>query len=432
MSEITHARVLKIAFPIVLANATVPLLGLVDTGVVGQLGAAEPIGGVAIGALVLSSIYWVCGFLRMGTTGLTSQALGEGQSREVASLLLRGLLIGGGFGLLVILLQLPLIAGAFAISPASDEVESLAREYMTIRVWSAPAAVSMYAVTGWLIAQERSRAVLVQQIFANGINIILDILFVLVWDFGVKGVAMATFIAEWGGLLLGLWLCRDAFAVKLRWPEILDPARLKRMAVVNTDILIRTLLLQSIIILFVMWGARFGDVTLAANEVLMQFVTLTAFALDGFAFSAEALVGQALGRKDKPMLRRAALLTSYWGFGACVVFAVFFAIGGGTIIDILTTAPDVRSHAREFLPWMVAGPVIGVSAWMLDGIFIGATRSRDMRNMMLISFVIYVAAAIPLMTAFGNHGLWAAMLVSWIARGVTLGLRYPALERSAI
>ncbi len=431
MTEVTHRRILSIAFPIVLANFTVPLLGLVDTGVVGQMGTPEPIGAVGLGALLLSSIYWVCGFLRMGTTGLTSQAVGAGDVQEVSALLKRGLLVGFGFGLFVILAQWPLFAAAFKLAPASDTVENLARDYMVVRVWSAPATIAMYALTGWLIARERTRAVLVQQIVMNVVNIGLDLLFVLQFDWGVTGVAWATFAAEWSGLVVGLWFCRDGIAKQVGWPLILHLGRLRRMAAVNGDIMLRTLALQAVVVLFVFWGARMGDVPLAANEVLMQFVMLTAFGLDGFAFAAETLVGQAMGRRDPVGLRAAAKKTSFWGVMTSVAMAIVFAVFGGAIIDVLTTSQEVRETARVYLPYMVLGPMIGLPAWMLDGIFIGATRTRDMRNMMALSLVIYVVSAFPLMGMLGNHGLWLAMIISWIARGITLGLRYPALERAA-
>lgn len=426
---LTHRRILAIALPIVISNATVPLLGLVDTGVVGQLGSAEPIGAVAIGALILTSVYWVCGFLRMGTTGMTSQALGAENSAEVSALLQRGLLVGLGFGATLILFQWPLFMGAFWLSPASPEVEALARGYMKIRVWSAPATISLYAVTGWLIAHERSRAVLLLQIWMNGLNILLDVVFVLGLQWGVEGVALATFIAEWSGFALGLWLCRTGLR-RLGRGIIFDLGRLRRMGAVNGDILVRTLALQSIVVTFVFWGAGFGNLELAANQVLMQFVSLVAFALDGFAFSAETLVGQALGRKDRAGLRQAAFMTSAHGAVAAVLIALCFALFGGLIIDILSTSQEVRAEARIYLPYMIWGTMLGLPAWMLDGVFIGATRSRDMRNMMLLSFALYIAAAYPLMTAFGNHGLWIALILSWILRGLTLGSRYAALERA--
>ncbi|MFZ3580837.1 MATE family efflux transporter [Loktanella sp. DJP18] len=431
---LTHRRVLHIALPVVISNATVPILGVVDTGVVGQLGQAAPIGAVGIGAIVLTAIYWVFGFLRMGTSGLTAQAIGADDRAEVAALLSRALIIGVAAGAVIIAAQTLLFAGAFRVSPASAEVESLARQYMGIRVWSAPAAIALYGITGWLIAQERTGAVLAIQVLMNGANIGLDLLFVLVFDWGVPGVAWATFIAEWSGLALGLWLCRAAFRVPAwrDWPRVFDRVRLIRMGVVNGDILIRSVLLQAIFVSFLFWGADFGDVQLAANQILLQFLNVTAYALDGFAIAAEALVGQALGRRDLSSLRRASLLTSGWGLAICAVMAVAFATLGGPVIDIMTTAPEVQTAARHYLPYMVAAPLLGCAAWMLDGIFIGATRTTDMRNMMVISTILYFACVIPLMAAFGNHGLWLGLLLSFVVRGITLGLRYPALERATV
>lgn len=431
--SLTHTRVLKIAFPIVLANATIPILGAVDTGVVGQLGLAAPIGAVGIGAVILSALYWMFGFLRMGTTGLTAQALGARDQDEVVALLTRSLMIGCGAGLLVIALQLPLFWAAFQVSPASSEVEGMAREYMQIRVWSAPAAVALYGISGWLIAQERTRALLVLQLWMNGLNIGLDFWFVLGLGWGVQGVAFATFLAEWSGLALGLWLCRPAFLGRMwrNWAVVFDRSRLKQMALVNGDILIRSLFLQAMFISFLFFGAGFGDVRLAANQILLQFLEITAYALDGFAFAAEALVGQAMGAGNRSALRRGALLTSFWGMICVVGLSAMFWLFGGTIIDVMTTSPEVRAEARVYLVYMMLAPTIGIASWMLDGIFIGATRSRDMRNMMVVSFVVYAAAVAILMPLYGNHGLWMALLISFVARGVTLAWRYPALEAQA-
>lgn len=432
-APVTHRRVLRIALPIVMANITVPILGAVDTGVVGQMGEAAPIGAVGLGAVILSALYWVFGFLRMGTTGLTSQALGAGRQGEVAALLTRALMVAAVGGLLVIAVQKLLFSGAFLLAPASDEVEALARDYLIIRVWSAPAIIALYGVTGWLIALERTRAVLVMQLAMNGINIALDLWFVLGLGWGIKGVAFATFLAEWGGLALGLWLCRDAFGVPAwrDWPRVFEAEALRRMASVNTDILLRSLMLQGIFVSFLFLGARFGDVTLAANQVLLQFLQITAYALDGFAFAAEALVGQAMGRREPGTLRRAALLSSQWGLVSVIGLATGFAIFGPYIIDLMAKAPEVQAEGRVYLPWMVAAPVLGLASYMLDGIFIGATRTRDMRNMMALSLCIYVISVLVLVPAYGNHGLWMALMVSFAARALTLGLCYPALEAAA-
>ncbi|WP_208351738.1 MATE family efflux transporter [Pseudaestuariivita rosea] len=430
---LTHSRVLKIAVPIVLSNATVPLLGAVDTGVVGQMGQAAPIGAVGIGAIILSSIYWIFGFLRMGTVGLTGQALGAKDQPEVEALLSRAVFIGFTAGGALILFQSMIFREALQIAPASAEVEALARDYMGIRIFSAPAAIAIYGITGWLIAQERTAAVLVLQVVMNGMNIVLDIAFVIGFGWGVEGVAFATFLAEWTGLALGLWLCRAVFR-KPHWRDmglVLHAQRMGRMMLVNIDIMIRSVLLLAVFVSFLFWGADFGDVQLAANQILMQFMNITAYALDGFAFAVEALVAQAMGARNRYALRRAALMTSGWGVFICAGMALTFWLFGGAIINVMTTAPDVQAAARVYLPYMVATPLVGVAAWMLDGIFIGATRTADMRNMMIISVAIYFGSALLLIPAYGNHGLWIALLISFVARGITLGSRYPALERTA-
>ncbi|WP_370312009.1 MATE family efflux transporter [Sagittula sp.] len=432
-APITNGRVLKIALPILLANVTVPLLGAVDTGVVGQIPSPEPIAAVGVGSVVLTAIYWLFGFLRMGTAGLTAQAAGEGNRAEVAALLTRALMIGLAGGLALIVLQALVYRVAFAVSPASAEVEALARDYMSIRIWSAPAAIAIYGINGWLIAQERTRDVFLLQLWMNGINVALDLWFVLSLGWGVTGVATATFIAEWSGLAMGLFLCRAAFRVPSwrDWDRVFDRLKLKRMAVVNTDILIRSLMLESIFVSFLLLGGRFGDVTLAANQVLLQFLHIMAYALDGFAFAAEALVGQAVGARAIDRVRRAALMTSLWGLICNVIFALGFALLGGFIIDAMAADPAVREAARSYLPWMVAAPLVGLASWMLDGIFIGATRTGDMRNMMVISAACYFASVFLLIGPMENHGLWLSLLVAFAARGLTLGLRYPALERAA-
>ena len=430
---VTHKRVLTIALPIVLSNATVPILGAVDTGVVGQLGLAAPIGAVGIGAVILSALYWLFGFLRMGTSGLVAQARGAGKPGEVSALLMRGLMIGGAAGLGVLALQMPLFWAGFWLSPASAEVEGLARTYMEIRVWGAPAAISLYALTGWLIGMEKTRAVFMLQIWMNGVNIALDLWFVLGLGYGVEGVAVATLIAEWSGVALGLYLCRAAFqGNKWRhWARIFDGSKLRRMAVVNSDIMMRSILLMGSFMTFLFLGAGLGDITLAANQIMLQFVEITAYALDGFAIAAEALVGGALGARNRSALRRAVLISTYWALAGAALLTAFFALLGTWLIAVMTTAEPVRAEALRYLWWMVAFPLIGLPSWMFDGIFIGATRTGEMRLAMLqstLAYALFLAALLPLM---GNHGLWLALMLFDLVRALTLWRYYPALEASA-
>lgn len=420
MTALTHRRLLRIAAPIVLSNATVPLLGAVDTGVVGQMGQAAPIGAVGVGAVVLVTLYWIFGFLRMGTSGLAAQAHGAGDLPERGAILLRALLVGALAGGAFILLQHWLFRAAFLIAPASPEVETLARQYLAIRIWGAPATIAAYAVTGWLIAVERTRGVLVLQLWINGVNIALDLWFVLGLGWGVPGVALATLIAEWTGLALGLWLCRDGVLPVWRaaWARLADGAALRVMLVVNRDIMLRSVLLQASFTTFVFLGARQGDVTLAANQVLLQFLSITAYALDGFAFAAETLVGQAVGARARDALRQAARMAMQWGLAGAVLLGAAFGFAGPWIIDLMTTAPEVRATARDYLPWLVAAPVIGVFSWIYDGIFIGATLTAEMRRSMTAAVLCYGVALLLLPPAFGNHGLWAALMVLNAARGL--------------
>ncbi|WGV14551.1 MATE family efflux transporter [Fuscovulum ytuae] len=429
MTDLTHRRLLKIAAPIVISNATVPILGAVDTGVVGQMGQAAPIGAVGVGAVILTMLYWVFGFLRMGTTGLAAQAHGAADWPERGAILMRALLIGAGAGVLFILCQGWLFRAAFALAPAGAEVEALARDYLSIRIWGAPATIAAYAVTGWLIAVERTRGVLVLQLWVNGVNIGLDLWFVLGLGWGVPGVAWATLIAEWSGLVLGLWLCRDGLVPVWRaaWARLGNRAALAVMFAVNRDIMIRSVLLQISFTTFVFLGARKGDVTLAANQVLMQFVSIIAYALDGFAFAAETLVGQAVGARALAPARRAARMAMSWGVAGGVVLGLVFVAAGPWIIDLMTTAPEVRAEARVYLLWVAVAAVVGAFPFIYDGIFIGATMTTEMRQTMILSTAIYAGALAVLVPIAGNHGLWAALIVFFAARGATMARVYPRI-----
>ncbi len=433
MTQITHARVLKVAGPIIISNATVPLLGAVDTAVIGQLGQAAPLGAVGLGAVILATLYWAFGFLRMSTSGLAAQAKGAGDEAEVSATLLRALIVGLVAGLGLVVLHVPLIWAAFQIAPATSEVEGFARTYLAIRIWGAPATIALYALTGWLIALERTRAVLFLQVWQNGLNIGLDLWFVMGLGWGIGGVASATLIAEWTGLGLGLFLARQAFGpiLKAAWARVPNPAALRQTFRASRDIMARSVILQLSFTTFVFLGARFGTATLAANHVLLQFLEITAFALDGIAFAAETLVGQAMGARAVAEVRRACLLSFQWGFVGAGVMALAFLLAHGPIIDLLTTAPDVRAQARIYVPWLVAAPLIGVASWIYDGIFIGALLTRHMLRAMALSVAIYALALVLLVPNFGNHGLWAALMILLVARAVTLWRASPAIWAQA-
>jgi MATE family multidrug resistance protein len=428
-----NRRVWRLAGPIMLSNVSVPLLGAVDTAVVGHLPGAHNIGAVAVGALLFSIIYWGFGFLRMGTTGLTAQALGSGDVDQARAYLLRGLVLAMILGSCILALQRPVAWAAFAIIEAGPNVEPLADSYFSIRVWGAPAALANYAILGWFIGIQNTRAALALQVAMNGLNIILDLWFVMGLGWGVEGVAWATLISEVSAAALGIWLVRrhaPAIGGKWRPALILDKDRLRRMIAINRDLFIRTLCLQAAFVLLTALGARMGDVILAANAVLLLFQTFMAYALDGFAHAVEALAGSAKGSRDRNQFRGVVKATSVWSLIFSGGFAIAYGVLGVILIDIVTDVPEVRQTARTYLPWAVVLPLLSVWSFQPDGIFIGTTRTVEMRNAMIVTLGVFVAATAVLFPLFGNHGLWLAFTIFMVARAVTLGLRYPAVERS--
>ncbi len=428
-----NRRVWRLAGPIILSNISVPLLGIVDTAVVGHLPGPQYIGAVAVGALIFSFVYWGFGFLRMGTGGFVAQALGAGDADEVRASLARALMLAGVLGLGVVALQGPIAWVSLALIAPSDTVLPLADSYVGIRIWGAPAALANYAILGFFIGIQNTRAALAVQVAMNGANIILDLLFVLGFGWGVEGVAIATLISEVGAAGLGLWLvARNLGSVggRWRWRLIRDPARLRRLFAVNRDIFIRTLCLIGAFALFTALGARMGDVVLAANAILFNFHTLMAYALDGFAHAAETLVGSAFGAGDRRQFRAVVRATTIWALVFSGVFTLLYLAFGTTLVDLMTTVPEVRETAYAYLPWVVALPLISIWSFQLDGIYIGTTHSAEMRNAMVLSVALYIAAVFVLMPLMGNHGLWLARVILMVARGVTLGLGYRRIERA--
>ncbi|MDH3230917.1 MAG: MATE family efflux transporter [Alphaproteobacteria bacterium] len=427
-----NRRIWALAGPIILSNVTIPLLGMVDTAVVGHLPDPRYIGGVAIGALIFNFVYWGFGFLRMGTTGPTAQAWGAGDAAEIRAVLARALLLALGLGVVLLIVQGPVGALAFRLLHASAEVEGEGAAYYAVRIWGAPAALANYVLLGWFFGLQNARWPLVLQIFMNGLNIALDLVFVMGLGWGVEGVAAATLIAEYAALGLGLVLVAKRLGMLGEghaWGHILEGARFRRMLAVNRDIFIRTLLLITSFALFTDRSATLGDVTLAANAVLLNLVSVSAFALDGFAHAAEALVGGAVGRRSRADLAGAVRATMRWGGIAAVITAAAFAAAGGLMIDLLTTIPEVRFLARAYLPWAVAMPLISVWCYLFDGIFLGATRTHEMRNAAILTTALYVAALWILLPLWGNHGLWLALVCMNALRGLTLAAYYPRLAR---
>jgi len=431
-SPLTHRSILAIAVPIMLSNVSTPLIGLVDTGVVGQLPDPAFIGAAAVGGLIFTFIFWGFGFLRMGTTGLTAQAVGARNRDEAATVLGRSLLLALAAGSLLILLQWPLREAAFAAVHASPRVESLARGYFDIRIWAAPATLVNYALLGWFIGLGRSNIGLALQLVLNLANMALDVLFVLGLGWDVRGVALGTLLAEICAAVVGVTIAvRHLRSLRghLAWRSILAPDEMKRTILVNGDIMIRTLALITAFLWFTSQGARNGDVVLAANSILLQFISVSAFFLDGIAFATEALVGRAIGAAHRAGLTAAARMTTAWAGAIAVLNSAVLVLFGSRLIDVLTVDPSARAAARVFLPWAAGAPLLGVWAFQLDGIFIGATRTADMRNGMLISLAVFLAAW-WLLRPFGNHGLWAAFYVHYLARAGTLLHYYPKLVRA--
>lgn len=426
-----HRTVLRIALPVMLSNASTPLIGVVDTAIVGRIPDPAYIAAVAVGALVFTFVFWGFGFLRMGTTGLTAQALGSGDTDELVAGLGRALLIAAVVGAALVGLQWPIREIAFALLEASDRTEGLARSYFDIRIWAAPATLANYALLGWFIGLGRTDIGLVLQLVLNLVNIALDAFFVLGLGLDVRGVALGTLFAEYFAALVGLVIAvryMRRHGAQLRFGNLLVTERLKRTLAVNRDIMIRSLALIFVFVWFMAQGARYGDVTLAANAVLMQFVSISAYFLDGLAFAAEALVGRALGARDRAGFRAAVRVSTLWAvFVALLVSSVYF-VAGPWVVDALTTDPETRAAARIYLPWAALAPLAGVLAFQLDGIFIGATRSIEMRNAMLFSTAVFVLAW-WLLQPWGNHGLWAALYVNYVARTFSLGWYFPALAR---
>tara|TARA_B110000238_G_C16091579_1_gene424080 strand:+ start:175 stop:1482 length:1308 start_codon:yes stop_codon:yes gene_type:complete len=429
--SITHKRILTISVPIILSNITIPLLGLVDTAVIGQLGQIVPIGAVGIGSIIISAIYWIFGFLRMGTTGLTAQAVGKRDHGEIIALFSRALLVGIIGGFILILFKDFIFWSAFKISPASSEVESLAYKYMKIRIYSAPAAISIFGILGWLIAREKTRMVLFLQLWMNGTNILLDILFVIGFGWGVEGVAIATVFAEISAFFIGLYICRSAFvgSVWRSYRLVMNKEKLINMSKVNFDILVRSLLLQAAFLSFMFFSANLDNTTLAANQILLQFLMMTSYALDGFAFSAEALVGQAVGAKSANSLRKISLMTLFWGLVAAFLMSLFYFFFGENLIAVMTKSLELQLFTQKYLFWMIIAPILAFPAFILDGIFIGATRTKDMRNGMAISFVIFCLSVWLLFDSYGNDGLWASMMILFVVRALTLSIKYFNIEK---
>lgn len=423
-----HRRVLLLAVPIILANLTQPILGAVDTAVAGHLGSAADLGGVALGGLFFNFMFWSFGFLRMGTTGLVAQAFGAGDRNALRADTVRALLIAVAIGCVILVAQTPLIRYAIELIGGSDAVRQNARTYCHARILSAPFALANYVVLGYLFGAQRARIALLSQLLINAVNVVAVLAYVYAFGWGLAGIGAATATADVVGFAFGmvvLWRLRPRGLPALTWRTLADAIALKKRFVMNRDIFVRTVLLLSSFGWFAHVGARQGDAILAANALLLNFQTFMAYGLDGFAHAAEALVGAAIGSRDRYAFREAVKVNLIWSTVGALGFAWAYACAGTCIVDALTDQPAVRAAARSFLPWVTLLPLASVGGFLLDGVFIGATRTRELMQTMAISLALFFGASWALVNRFGNHGLWLSLLIFMAARGLTLWLLLP-------
>ncbi len=430
-----HGAVFALALPMVFSNITTPLLGLVDTWVIGHLSQAWFLGGVSVGATLINLIFWLLGFLRMSTTGLTAQAHGAACGREMLDTLMRAMALALLLGVGIMLLVFPLLPQIIGLSGGSAEVQHYAGQYVAVRIWSAPAALCNLVIMGWLLGLQDARTPMALLILTNLVNMALDALFVLGLGWEVKGVAAASLIADHCALGVGIWLVsrrlramdpavwQGALHRLRQWPVFL------RLLGLNRDIFIRSLCLQLCFAFMTLQGARLGDVTVAANAVLLNLLMLISYGLDGFAYGAEAMVGRAIGRRDRQELREVIVLNLGWALLIAAGFTLAFALGGPGLVASMTDLPEVIREAQHNLPWLVAMPLLAVWCFLFDGVFIGATRAREMRNSMLVAVFGGFFPVWWLAQSLGSGGLWAAMAALMVGRGLSLGLLCWRMER---
>ncbi len=431
-----YRRVFLLAIPLILSNLTQPLLSTVDTVLSGHLPGPAALGGVAVGGIFFNSVYWTFGFLRMATTGLVAQSHGAGDHDELQHHFGRAILSALLIGLALLALQKPLITLALHLLGASAEVRQNAIIYCTIRIWSAPASLANYTILGYLLGRQRARSALVLQAAINIVNVVVALFLVLGRHWGVAGIATATLSAEWTGCLIGLYLlfatgehAARPHWTRVRWSTLIDGPSLRRLFVLNRDILLRTVSLVAAYAWFTRTGARSGDTILAANAVLINFIWIAGYGLDGFANATEALIGEAIGSQRLADYRAVLKASAVSAFTVAAFLSLLYLVFGRQIIAIFTDQPSIRSLAAQFLPWLVVLPLVAVWSFLLDGVFIGATRASELRNSMLISFAVSLVLAIVLNARFGNHGLWCAMLAFMAIRAVTLAFFLPRIEK---
>ena len=426
-------RIWALAIPLILSNLTQPLLSTVDTVLSGHLPGAAALGGVAMGGIFFNAVFWSFAFLRMGTTGLVAQAHGARDAHQLRLHFARALLMALAIGAVILLAQRPLVAVAMQLLGGSAEVQSNARIYCLIRIWSAPAALSGYAILGYLLGRQQARMALLLQAAINLINVSLALWMVIGLHRGVAGIATATMLSDWAGFLLGLLLIwhswPQAGTGRAPWAGLLDGRSLRHLIALNRDILLRTASLVFVFAWFTRTGARLGDATLAANAVLINLHLLASYARAGFANATEALTGEAVGahrRQDYQSVLRASTSIA---FAVAALIALFYALAGTHLLALYSSNPAVLQAARNFLPWAVALPLLSVLGYQLDGVFIGATRARELRDSMMLAVASFLLLELVLGDLWGNQGLWAAFALFQLLRGLLLALRLPRVEK---
>ena len=421
----THNReILQIALPSIVSNITVPLLGLIDAAIVGHLGAASYIGAIAVGGMLFNIIYWIFGFLRMGTSGMTSQAYGQKDEAETMRILARSMGVGMLIALALIILQYPIERIAFTLMKATPEVERLASLYFRICSWGAPAVLGLYSISGWCIGMQNSRFPMYVAITQNIVNILASL--VLVYGFGMKieGVAIGTLVAQYAGLLMAAWLWTSHFKRLLPYVQLqtlLAKGAIRRFFQVNRDIFFRTLCLVAVTMYFTSAGAAQGEVILAVNTLLMHFFTFFSYIMDGFAYAGEALVGKHLGANDRPALRQMVHQLFVWGIVLSLVFTLVYGIGGKVFLGLITNEQSVITASSAYFYWVLAIPLAGFAAFLYDGIFIGATATRWMLYAMSIATTAFFLIYYGFRGAMGNHALWLAFITYLALRGIVQG-----------
>lgn len=433
--SVTRLDILALAWPIVLANVAVPLLGLVDTAVIGNTGSVEDLGGIALGALVFGFVYWSFGFLRMGTTGFVAQASGADDDIEVRAAPARALLIAGGIGVILIAAQRPIAWTALSLLSATPEVEALTRSYFDVRIWGAPATLGTFAALGTFVGLGRTQHLLATQVVLNGLNIVLDILFAGVFGWGVEGIALGTAIAEWITFGFALFLMYRVLREWHTgdepfwpWARVLDRIRAVATLNANADIMVRTLFLLMGVAWFTNQGARFGDDILAANHVLLQLVAMSVYVLDGYAHATEIVVGRAIGSGAVAMFDQAIGAATQLAAVTALALSGSMLLLGPWAIDVLTNLVPVRTVAVTYLPYTAIYIALSFPAFQLDGVFIGATGTRDMRNASILSFTAFLIVSLILIPRTANLGLWLAFIFYVVVRAVSLAIRYPTLR----